>query len=114
MTDEAFFIYDGESDLPQPMAREPWAADSLHGRVVIGLLGHELARTHGSAERVGARLTVDMYRLPNFPPIATKVTVIRGGRRIKIVDCELIQEGKSVARGTRQFLICGENAPGKT
>jgi hypothetical protein len=119
MTDDAFFTFDGTAYHPQPMARGPWAADSLHGRVVIGLLGHELERTHGQGEVGGAdwmpaRLTADMYRLPNFSPIATKITVIRGGKRIKIVDCELIQEGKSVARGTCQFLIRGENAPGKT
>jgi hypothetical protein len=113
MTD-GFFTYDGESYVPQPAARGPWRADSLHGRVVIGLLGHELERTHGGPEWMPVRLTADMYRLPDFSPIAAVTKVVRGGKRIKIVDCELIQSGKSVARGTAQFLIRGENAPGKT
>ncbi|HEX4303919.1 MAG TPA: thioesterase family protein [Rhizomicrobium sp.] len=114
MSNEAFFKRDGESYLPQPAARGPWRADSLHGRVVIGLLGYELERTHGGAQWMPARLTVDMYRLPDNSPITAVTRVIRGGKRIQVVDCELMQGGRSVARGTAQFLIRGENAPGKT
>lgn len=114
MTDDAFFTSDGDTYVPQPVSRGPWNQDSLHGRVVIGLCGYELERLHGGPEWMPARLTVDMYRLPDFSPIAAVTRVIRGGRRIKIVDVELIGAGKSVARGTAQFLLRGENAPGKT
>ncbi|MBS0472521.1 MAG: thioesterase family protein [Proteobacteria bacterium] len=111
---DAFFKREGEAYLPQAAGRGPWRDDSLHGRVVIGLCGYELERTHGGPEWMPARLTVDMYRLPDFSPITAETRVIRGGRRIKIVDVELMQGGKSVSRGTAQFLIRGENAPGKT
>ena len=114
MSNEAFFKRDGESYVPQPSSRGPWNPNSLHGRVVIGLCGYELERTHGGHEWMPARLTVDMYRLPDFSPITAVTRVVRGGKRIKVVDCELISGGKSVARGTCQFLIRGENAPGKT
>jgi hypothetical protein len=111
---EAFFKRNGESYVPTEASRGPWSPNSLHGRVVIGLLGYELERTHGGPEWMPARLTVDMYRLPDSSPITAVTRVVRGGKRIKIVDCELISGGKSVARGTCQFLIRGENAPGKT
>ncbi len=111
---EAFFTREGDAYLPTQQCRGPWNPKSLHGRVVIGLVGHELERTHGGPEWQPARLTVDMYRLPDFSPITAVTTVIRGGKRIKIVDCELISGGKSVARGTCQFLLRTENAPGKT
>ena len=114
MTDDAFFKFENDAYLPQSMARGPWAAQSLHGRVVIGLLGHELERTHGGDEWLPARLTVDMYRLPDFSPITAVTRVVRGGKRIRVVDCELMQNDRSVARGTCQFLIRSENAPGKT
>ncbi|MBV9420837.1 MAG: thioesterase family protein, partial [Alphaproteobacteria bacterium] len=114
MQHDAFFRREGDSYLPQPIARGPWNPNSLHGRVVIGLCGYELERTHGGAEWMPTRLTVDMYRLPDFSPIEARTTVVRGGKRIKLVDVELMQSGKSVARGTAQFLIRGENAPGKT
>jgi hypothetical protein len=114
MSNEAYFTREGDAYLPTPAGRGPWNPNSLHGRVIIGLAGYELERLHGGAEWIPARLTVDMYRLPDFSPITAVTRVIRSGKRIKIVDCELISGGKSVARGTCQFLIRGENAPGKT
>jgi hypothetical protein len=114
MSEDAFFKREGDLYLPQPAGRGPWNPNSLHGRVVIGLCGFELERLHGGDAWMPARLTVDMYRLPDFSPITAVTRVIRGGKRIKIVDCELISGGKSMARGTCQFLIRGENAPGKT
>jgi hypothetical protein len=114
MTPEAFFRRENDAYLPTAASRGPWNPDSLHGRVIVGLTGYELERTHGGAEWMPARLTVDMYRLPDFSPITATTRVIRGGRRIKLVDCELTSAGKSIARGTCQFLIRSENAPGKT
>src|SRR5438045_2843864 len=110
MTNEAFFRRDGETYVPTAASRGPWNPNSLHGRVIIGLLGHELERQHGGAEWMPARLTADMYRLPDFSPIAAVTRVVREGKRIKVVDCELFSGGKSVARGSCQFLIRGENA----
>jgi Acyl-CoA thioesterase C-terminal domain/Acyl-CoA thioesterase N-terminal domain len=114
MEHDAFFKRDGESFVPQPTSRGPWNPNSLHGRVIIGLIGFELERLHGGAEWMPVRLTVDMYRLADFTPITAVTRVVRGGRRIKIVDCELLSGGRSVARGTCQFLLRSENAPGKT
>ncbi|HTP77393.1 MAG TPA: acyl-CoA thioesterase domain-containing protein [Rhizomicrobium sp.] len=114
MTNDAFFKRDGENYIPAPACRGPWNPNSLHGRVVIGLLGFELERLHGGQEWMPARLTVDMYRLPDFSPLTAVTRVVRGGKRIKVVDCELISAGKSVARGTCQFLVRSENAPGAT
>ena len=114
MEHDAFFKRDGESYVPGPACRGPWNPNSLHGRVVIGLIGFELERLHGGEEWMPVRFTVDMYRLPDFAPLTAVTRVVRGGRRIKIIDCELLSGGKSVARGTCQFLRRSENAPGKT
>ena len=114
MEHEAFFKREGETYLPTPSSRGPWNANSLHGRVIGGLIGYELERLHGGGEWMPARLTVDMYRLPDFSPISAVTRVIRSGKRIKVVDCELMSGDRSVARGTVQFLTRGENAPGKT
>jgi hypothetical protein len=114
MEHDAFFKRDGESYVPQPSSRGPWNPNSLHGRVIIGLIGFELERLHGGGEWMPVRLTVDMYRLADFAPITAVTRIVRGGRRIRIVDCELLSGGRSVARGTCQFLLRSENAPGKT
>ena len=53
--------------IPNPVSNGPWDPNSMHGRVVIGLLAHVNEERHGSDEFVPARLTVDMFRLPNIP-----------------------------------------------
>jgi len=75
-------------------------------------VGFELERLHGGTEWMPVRLSVDMYRLPDFSPITAVTHVVRAGKRIRIVDCELRSGTVSVARGTCQFLVRSENAPG--
>lgn len=114
MSETPFFLRDGDAFLPQASGRGPWNPQSLHGRVVIGLMGHALESAFGSDDFIPARLTVDMYRLPNFDPIEVKTTLIREGGRIRMAEAELFSGGKSSAKASCQFLRRTENAPGKT
>lgn len=84
----------------------------LHGRVIAGLLAFQLEQEHGDPEMLPARLTVDMYRAPDFSPVEIRTTVVRGGHRIKIVDAEFLSKGVSMARATCLFLRRTENSPG--
>ena len=113
MTEQPFFLRDGAAFLPQASGRGPWNPQSLHGRVVIGLMGHALESAFGSDDFIPARLTVDMYRLPNFDPIEVKTTLIREGGRIRMAEAELFSGGKSSAKASCQFLRRTENPPGK-
>jgi len=99
-----FFTIDGDRYVPTPAARGPWNATSLHGRVIIGLLGSEIERLHGDPEFIPARLTVDMYRLPDLSPVEVTTRIVREGRRIKVVDAEFISGGVSAGRATCQLL----------
>lgn len=89
---------------PTPAGRGPWNPNSLHGRVVIGLLGHVIEDRHGAEGFLPARLTVDMYRLPDFSPVEVATRVLRDGARIKVVDAEFLSNGVSMARATCQLL----------
>ena len=113
MQKESFFTRDGERFQPTPSCRGPWNPKSLHGRVVIGLLGQEIERRHGGADYLPARLTVDMYRLPDFSPVEVQTRVVRDGKRIKVIDAEFLSGGVSMARATAQLLQRTENPPGK-
>src|SRR6185369_7622518 len=64
MKKEPFFARQGDAFIPNPVSNGPWNPDSMHGRVVIGLLAHAIEEQHGSPDFVPARLTVDMFRLP--------------------------------------------------
>jgi hypothetical protein len=88
MSNEPFFTRDGERFVPTQSARGPWDPKSLHGRVIVGLLGAEIERRHGEPDLIPARLTVDMYRLPDLSPVEVTTRVVRDGYRIKVIDAE--------------------------
>ena len=109
-----FFTHDRAYDAYSPTAASngPWDPNSLHGRVVIGLLAHAIEQRHGADDFVPARLTVDMFRLPNMSPIEIKTKLVRDGLRIKVVEAEFFSGGASMARASCQLLRKTENAPG--
>jgi len=111
-TDEPFFRREGELLVPNPCARGPWANAGLHGRVIAGLLGSEIERVHGDPDFMPVRLTVDMYRAPPMVPLAVETRVVRDSRRIRVVDADIISEGRSAGRASCQFLRRGENPSG--
>jgi hypothetical protein len=113
MANEPFFRIENGLYQPTDVGRGPWDPKSLHGRLIAGLLGAEIERLHGDPDFIPARLTTDMYRLPDLSPVEVKTSVVREGRRIKVVDAEFISGGKSAGRATCQFLRKGE-APGGT
>lgn len=113
MDKQAFFDRDGAGFAANPVCRGPWDAKSLHGRVVIGLLAFAIEERHGDLAYTPARLTVDMYRLPDFSRITVETRLMRDGHRIKVADAELFSGGISVARATCQLLRRTENPPGR-
>ena len=113
MANEPFFRKQGDLFLPTRASVGPWDANSLHGRVIIGLLGAELERRHGSTDYLPARLTVDMYKLPDLSPVEIVTRVVKDGYRIKVIDAEFISGGVSAGRATCQLLRKTENAPGQ-
>jgi hypothetical protein len=110
---EPFFRRDGEYFAPTLASRGPWNETSLHGRVVVGLLGREIERRYGDADFTPARLTVDMYRLPDLSPIEVVVRPIREGGRLRLVEAELISGGTSAARAVCQLLRRTADPPGR-
>ncbi len=113
MTNEPFFRKDGDLFVPTRAGAGPWDPNSLHGRVIVGLLGAEIERRHGSAEYMPSRLTVDMYKLPDLSPVEVVTRIVKDGYRIKVIDAEFISGGVSAGRATCQLLRKTENAPGK-
>ena len=91
-SDDAFFLPDGDSYLPQPICRGPWDPGSLNGRVVAGLLGAVVEERHGEAGWLPVRMTVDMFRLPRFDPvvIGAKMQCVDGDDPNKKVQVDTI------------------------
>jgi hypothetical protein len=113
MTNQPFFTTERDAFIPTKVANGPWDPNSLHGRVIVGLLAFVIERRHGSDDFVPARLTVDMFRLPNMAPIEVTTKLVRDGLRIKVVEAEFFSGGTSMARASCQLLRKTENPPGQ-
>ncbi len=112
MSQEPFFRRAGELFQPTPMSRGPWSPTSLHGRVVAGLLAHEIEQRFGGPDFMPARFTIDMYRLPDLSAASVSVRPVRDGHRIKVIDAEYAVDGVSMGRATCQLLRKTQNPEG--
>jgi acyl-CoA thioesterase len=99
---DAFFTADGDSYLPGTMTRGPWG-QTMGGQIVGGLLGWALDR-HGDNDLQPARLTVDLLRPVPIAPVTIETSTLREGRRIKLIDAAMLQNGQVVARASALFL----------
>lgn len=108
----AFFVADGDCYLPGPMTRGPWGA-TMGGQIVGGLLGWGIEQCGVDPGFQPARLTVDLLRPVLLEPVQIQTSVQREGRRIKLVDGALVQNGKTVARASALFLRRGQHPDGQ-
>ena len=109
-----FFATDGNRYHPTPASRGPWDPNSLHGRVLAGLIAHQIEHEHGEPNFQPARLTVDMFRVAPMKPMTVTTTLVRDGNRIKVVDASMTDdEGTEIARGNVVFLRRAEQPEGE-
>ncbi len=75
--------------VPAPHANGPWQPNTLHGRLLGGLLMREVEQGHTDDDFGCTRLTVDLFRSFPLAPIAVRSHRIRDGRRIRVVLAEI-------------------------
>lgn len=109
---EAFFTVDGDSYVPGQMTQGPWGA-AMGGQIVGGLLGWGIEQSGIDADLQPARFTVDLLRPALMEPVQIRTSVQREGRRIKLVDGSLLQNGTVVARASALFLRRGDHPDGQ-
>ncbi|MEZ5939693.1 MAG: thioesterase family protein, partial [Hyphomonadaceae bacterium] len=102
---EPFLHRDGAQFVPTRQACGFWGPpDNFHARVMIGLFAYEIETHFGAPDFQPARLTVDLYRMPALTPVTVETRLIREGRRIKVIEAEIYQNGVSHARASCQLL----------
>lgn len=98
--------------MPSSHALGPWG-ETISGRLVGGLAAQALESTHGADGFQPARLTVDMFRPAAMSAVVVSTVSVREGRRIRLADATLSQNGVDVARATVVFLRRSEQPPGE-
>src|SRR5258708_9959422 len=99
--------------MPDTVGSGAWDRKGVRGSVIIGVLAFVIEQRHGADDFVPARLTVDMFRLPDLSPIEVKTKLIRDGLRIKVVEADFFSRGVAMARASCQLLRKTQNPPGR-
>ncbi|MCV7302953.1 thioesterase family protein [Mycobacterium barrassiae] len=90
---------DGEF-VPTRFALSHWGDDHLNGPAVVGLSAQVLENHFGSPDFLPTRLTVDLFRAARSTATSVEVRSVRDGRRVRSSECDVIQDGRAVARAT--------------
>ena len=106
-TTPPFFSVDGDRFVPALHARSPWSVDMMHGRLLAGLAARATEQAHGAPDFTPARLTVDLFRPPPMQPLRVATSVVRDGRRIRVVDAEVATGDTVLARTSTVMLKQG-------
>ncbi|WP_328408697.1 thioesterase family protein [Nocardia sp. NBC_00403] len=112
-TPYAFFAATGHGFEPLPFAVSAWSSTMINGPAICGLLARALELQHCSAEFTPARLTVDLFRPTLNKPVTVVTELVREGKRIRVADAALMQDGADVARATAIFLKRSVQPPGE-
>jgi len=105
---EALFQRDKELYVPTSACCSPWSRQHLHGGSVVGLMAHAVEQASDSVSLNLSRLTVDLLRPAPCSPLAVSTRLVRGGKRLQILEASLLTGDTEVARASALFL---ENSP---
>lgn len=96
---QAFYHRDGEVLQPTPLAAgPPWLPGTQHGSAIAALATRQAEQTPAAAAMQLARLTVDLSRAVPTGPTSVRASVSRDGRRVQVIDLEIVVAGEVKAR----------------
>lgn len=101
---EVLFQRDEEFYVPTPACGSPWSPQHLHGGPVVGLIAHAVEQASDNASLHLARLTVDLLRPAPNSPLTVSTRLVRGGKRLQVLEASLLAGDTEVARASALFL----------
>jgi len=88
-----FYEPHGDGFAPTRLVTGPWDKRLQSGVALAGLVAH--LEGHPTATPMGvARLVIDLMRPTPMAPVVTRVTELRGGKRLQLLDVEVLHEGE--------------------
>lgn len=96
----AFFLTapDGAGYIGTALTRGPWDDNSAHGGPVAALIGREVELFDPDPELATVRLTIELLRPVPLGLLEVAATLLRAGKRVRLVGVELSSAGVVVAR----------------
>lgn len=98
----AQFTRDGEGFLSLPAAEGRWAPGTLSGPAIAGLLAQVIDIEFGEG-RVATSWHCDLFRMVRSGHLDVRTRLVRSGRRIRVAEAEIVQEGSPVVRAAVTF-----------
>lgn len=108
----SYFIRIADDFIPQPVAQGPWG-ETISDHTVGGLLAWAVEQACADPLLRPCRLTVDLMRPVAMAPVNLRTRISRRGRRITVVDAELLQGDHPVSRASSVFLRQGDRPDGE-
>ena len=105
----SFFVTDGDDYVPTSLSRGPWGP-AMAGNYIGGLLGRTVEQQVDDDGLQPARLTVDLLRPVPLQPLRVTTSIVRDGRRLRLVDAVMTQHDDVVARASALFVRRSEHA----
>lgn len=109
----AHFTASDEGYLPSAYAQSHWSEGQLNGPAIVGLVARELEHRFGSEDFLPARLTVDLFKAARTTPTTVVARMLRDGRRIRNVECDVVQNDVVVAHAVLAFYRRSAPPPGQ-
>lgn len=97
---DAIYLPEGDLLRPTPYARGPWTPEAQHGGPPAALLARAVERFEGGADKLVARLTIELLRPVPLVPLAIRTRLVRPGKKVQIVEASLLAGDVEVARCT--------------
>jgi hypothetical protein len=95
---QPLFVSDGDTFVPTGHARGPWDPDALHGGAPAALLARAVELVPTLAPMRATRLSFDFTGAVPMAPLTIETSVTREGRRLQVVEAELLAGGKVAMR----------------
>ncbi|WP_162527221.1 thioesterase family protein [Sphingomonas solaris] len=100
MTAEAFYTREGDRYVPTGLGTSPWNPRAQMGVALAGLAVHAMEAVPSPAPMAPARLTIDILGAVPLAPVVATTRIVREGRRVQLVETELLIEGRPWLRAT--------------
>jgi hypothetical protein len=108
VTEPVFFTVEatptGEVMTPLPDAAGNWSRGRMRGMAISGVLARAAERASPDSSMRPVRWTLDLCRVASMDPCQVDVTILRKGKRLTLIEADLIQRGAVVATGRALFL----------